>query len=56
MDNAPPPRVAKCHGYDVYIRVKIFAGWCKKSGRTRNLSLFWEDLHNLCKISVYKLT
>ena len=51
-------RLAKCHGYDGYIRVKIFAGWGTKSVRTRNLaklSLFWEDLHNLYKISVYKL-
>ena len=50
-------RVAKCHGYDGYIRVKIFAGWGKKSGRAWNLaklSQFWEDLNNLCKISVYK--
>ena len=50
-------RVAKCHGYDGYIRVKIFAGWGKKSGRAYNLaklSQFWEDLNNLCKISVYK--
>ena len=23
-------RVAKCHGYDGYIRVKIFAVWGKK--------------------------
>ena len=30
-------RVAKCHEYDEYIRVKIFAGWGKKSGRRCNL-------------------
>ena len=51
-------RVAKCHGYDGYIRVKIFRGWAKKSERKRNLansSLFWEDLNNLCKIYVYKI-
>ena len=45
-------RVAKCHEYDEYIRVKIFAGWGKKSGRRCNLakfSLFWEDLHNLAR-------
>ena len=44
-------RVAKCHGYDGYIRVKIFRGWGKKSERTHNvtkLGLFWNDLHNLC--------
>ena len=42
--------VAKCHEYDGYIRVKIFAGLGKKSERTRTLAtlrLFWEDLHNL---------
>ena len=51
-------RVAICHGYDGYIRVKIFWGWGKKSEKTHNmakLGLFWKDLHNLCKISVYKL-
>ena len=31
------PRVAKCHGYDGYIRVKIFRGWGKKSERTHNV-------------------
>ena len=36
-----PSRVAKCHEYDEYIRVKIFAGWGKKS--------FWEDLHNYAR-------
>ena len=38
--------------------MSIHAGWGKISGRTRTLakfSLFWEDLHNLCKILVYKL-
>ena len=51
-------RVAKCHGYDRYIRVKIFRGWGKKSERTHNmtkLGLFWKDLHNLCKTFVDKL-
>ena len=45
-------RVAKCHEYDKYIRVKIFAGWGKKSGRRCNLakfSLFWEDLHHYAR-------
>ena len=36
----PRYRVAKCHGYDGYIRVKIIAGWGKKSGRTRYLAKF----------------
>ena len=43
-------RVAKCHGYDRYIRVKIFAGWGKKSGRTgllAKLSLSWEGFAQL---------
>ena len=37
---------------------KIFAGLGKNSERTRTLAtlrLFWEDLHNLWNISVYKL-
>ena len=33
-------RVAKCHGYDGYIRVKIFAGWGKKSGKRCNMAKF----------------
>ena len=32
------PRVAKCHGYDGYIRVKIFRGWGKKSKRIHNVT------------------
>ena len=43
-------RVAKCRGYDKYIRVKIFAGWGKKSGRTgilAKLSLSWEGFAQL---------
>ena len=28
-----PLRVAKCHGYGGYIRVKKFEGWGKKFGR-----------------------
>ena len=31
-------RVAKCHGYDGYIRVKIFRGWGKKFERTHNVT------------------
>ena len=51
-------RVAKCHGYDGYIRVKIFAGWGKKSGRRCNLakfSLFLGRFAPLYKIYVYIL-
>ena len=52
MHNSPHNRVAKCHEYDKYIRVKLFAGWGKKSGRRCNLvkfSLFWKDLHNYAR-------
>ena len=46
-------RVAKCHEYDEYIRVKIFAGWGNKSGRRCNLAkfslFFWEDLHHYAR-------
>ena len=31
-------RVAKSHGYDGYIRVKIFRGWGKKSEKTHNMT------------------
>ena len=31
-------RVAKCHGYDGYIRVKNCVGWTKKFGRTCNFA------------------
>ena len=31
-------RVAKCQGYWGYIRVKMFAGWGKKFGRTCNFA------------------
>ena len=43
-------RVAKCRRYDGYIRVKIFAGWGKKSGRTgilAKLGLSWEGFAQL---------
>ena len=40
----PPPehisRVAKCHGYDGYIRVKILAGWGKRTCNFAKSSLF----------------
>ena len=51
-------RVAKYHRYDGYIRVKIFAGRGKKSGRRCNLAKFSPFLGRfapLCKISVYKI-
>ena len=51
-------RVAKCHGYDGYIRVKILAGWGKSLGKNtilQNQALLGEDLYSVCKISVYKL-
>ena len=31
-------RVAKCHGYGGYIRVKKFEGWGKKSGRSHSFA------------------
>ena len=31
-------RVAKCHGYGGYIRVKNLEGWGKKSGRTHSFA------------------
>ena len=40
-------RVAKCHGYDGFIRVKKLASWSKKFGRPKLLpktSHFWEDM------------
>ena len=40
-------RVAKCHGYDGYIRVKILAGLGKsleKHAIWQKQSFFWEDL------------
>jgi len=48
-------RVAKCHGYDGYIRVKILAGWGKSLGEHTilpNEAFFGGDLHNLCEMSV----
>ena len=54
----PENRVAKCHGYDGYIRVKILAGWGKSLAEhaiLQNQALFWEDLYNKCNISEYKL-
>ena len=43
-------RVTKCRGYDGYIRVKISAGWGKKSGKTGNLAKLspsWEGFAQL---------
>ena len=48
-------RVAKCHGYDGYIRIKILAGWGKRTCNFAKSSLFLEDLYNVCNISKYKL-
>ena len=38
IDVVVDDRVAKCHGYDGYIRVKISRGWGKKSERTHNMT------------------
>ena len=40
MKSRPPVvcRVAKCHGYGGYIRVKKLEVWGKKSGRTHNFA------------------
>ena len=32
------PRVAKCHGYGGYIRVRKLEGWGKKSGRINSFA------------------
>ena len=51
-------RVAKCHGYDGYIRVKILSVGVKVWENTQiwqNQVLFGEDLYNICKISVTNL-
>ena len=40
-------RVAKCHEYDGYIRVKIFAGWVKSLGE----DAIWPNLAFFGKIS-----
>ena len=37
-------RVAKCHGYDGYTRVKKLASWGKNIGRVKKIMYFWEDL------------
>ena len=39
-------RVAKCHEYDEYIRVKIFAGWGKSLGE----DAIWSNLAFFGKI------
>ena len=44
-------RVAKCHGYDGYIRAKKLASWGNKFGRTKNKqkqATFWK----ICATSV----
>ena len=48
-------RVAKFHGYDGYIRVKILASWGKSLGEYTilpNEAFFGGDLHNQCEMSV----
>ena len=49
----PNARVAKCHGYVGYIRLKRLSSWGKKFGRTKKLaktSHFWEYLCKKFKI------
>ena len=50
-------RVAKCHGYDRYILVKILQVGIKvwKTHNFTKLNLFWGDFYNLRKNSEYKL-
>ena len=53
------PRVAKSHGYDGYIRVKLLASWGKSLGEhaiLKNEAFFGGDLQNLCEIFVSKLS
>ena len=53
----PAIRVAKCHGYDGLIRVKILASWGKSLGEhtiLQNEAFFGTDLHNLYEISLSK--
>ena len=57
--NLVRPRVAKCHGYDGYIRVKLLASWGKSLGEhtiLQNEDFFGGDLHNLCGMSLSKLS
>ena len=52
-------RDAKCHGYDGLIRVKILASWGKSLGEhtiLKNEAFFGGDLHNLCEMSLSKLS
>ena len=52
-------RCAKCHGYDGYIRAKILTSWGQSLGGHTILQIeafFGGDLHNLCKISLSKLS
>ena len=51
-------KVAKCHGYDGYIRVKILAGWGKSLGDHaiwQNQAFLGEDLYNVWQIYGYDL-
>ena len=52
-------RDAKCHGYDGLIRVKILASWGKSLGEhtiLKNEAFFGGELHNLCEMSLSKLS
>ena len=47
---AYPPTVAKCHGYDGYIRVNLLASWGKILGESsilQNQAFWWEILYNV---------
>ena len=55
----PRNRDAKCHGYDGLIRVKILASWGKSLGEhtiLKNETFFGGNLHNLCEMSLSKLS
>ena len=59
IQHSKSPYVTKCHGYDGYIRVKILANCGKSLGGHTILQIeafFGGDLHNLCKISLSKLS
>ena len=52
-------RVAKCHEYDGYIRIKILASWGKSLREhtiLQNEAFLGGDLHNLCEMSLSKLS
>ena len=43
-------RVAKCHGYDGYNRVKILTGWGKSLGEHANLAFWGENLYTIVRL------